>query len=94
MKLWWPHTEALIASLLGYQLTRDPRLLQIFKKVFKYTFLHFPDPVDGEWFGYLNRQGVVSHTFKGGPYKGCFHLPRCLYLCEKILDQLLEDTGA
>ncbi|XP_041037407.1 N-acylglucosamine 2-epimerase [Carcharodon carcharias] len=92
MKLWWPHAEALVAFLLGYQVSRDPRLLQLFKKVFNYTFTHFPDRENGEWFGYLNRQGTVSHTFKGGPYKGCFHLPRCLYLCEKILDSLLQDA--
>ncbi len=25
----------------------------------------------GEWFGYLDRAGVVSQRFKGGPYKVC-----------------------
>ncbi|XP_069785283.1 N-acylglucosamine 2-epimerase [Narcine bancroftii] len=91
MKLWWPHTEALVAFLLGYQVSRDPQMLDCFRQVFQYTFSHFPDPEHGEWYGYLNRQGDVTHTFKGGPYKGCFHLPRCLYLCETILDDLLAE---
>ena len=43
----------------------------------------------GEWAGYLDRQGRVKMDFKGGPYKGCFHLPRALMLCENILHQLL-----
>uniref|UniRef100_UPI00398EA9DA N-acylglucosamine 2-epimerase n=1 Tax=Pristiophorus japonicus TaxID=55135 RepID=UPI00398EA9DA len=94
MKLWWPHTEALIAFLLGYQVSRDPRLLQTFNHIFDYTFAHFPDREHGEWYGYLNRQGTVTHTFKGGPFKGCFHLPRCLYLCEQILDSLLGEAQA
>lgn len=94
MKLWWPHTEALVALLLGYQLSRDSRLLQHFRQVFSWTFDHFPDGEHGEWFGYLSRQGSVTHTFKGGPYKGCFHLPRALYLCETILNTLLAETSS
>ena len=43
----------------------------------------------GEWAGYLDRQGRVKMDFKGGPYKGCFHLPRALMLCEDMLHQLL-----
>ena len=32
----------------------------------------FSDPQYGEWFGYLNQKGEVTHTFKGGPFKGKF----------------------
>ncbi|XP_067881740.1 N-acylglucosamine 2-epimerase isoform X2 [Heterodontus francisci] len=63
-----------------------------FQDVDGHSPTQFPDPEGGEWFGYLNRQGTVTHTFKGGPFKGCFHLPRCLYLCETILDNLLEES--
>lgn len=30
----------------------------------------FRDPEHGEWFGYLNRDGTVALTIKGGPFKG------------------------
>lgn len=30
----------------------------------------FRDPEYGEWFGYLNREGMVALTIKGGPFKG------------------------
>ena len=32
---------------------------------------HFSDRAsgNGEWFGYCDRQGNVTHPFKGGPYK-------------------------
>ncbi|XP_028669088.1 N-acylglucosamine 2-epimerase [Erpetoichthys calabaricus] len=89
MKLWWPHCEALIAFLMGYCETKDPNLLEKFTQLFQYTFSHFPDAVHGEWFGYLSRQGLVALDIKGGPFKGCFHVPRCLYMCEKLLDGLL-----
>ncbi|XP_053552039.1 N-acylglucosamine 2-epimerase [Bombina bombina] len=91
MKLWWPHSEALIAFLLGYQETKDPRLLENFQKVFDYVFSRFTDLEHGEWFGYLNREGKVALTIKGGPFKGCFHVPRCLYMCEEILSRLLKE---
>jgi len=50
----------------------------------------FSDKEHGEWFGYLSQQGEVSSRFKGGPWKGCFHVPRCLYLCEKLIQSLIK----
>ena len=44
----------------------------------------------GEWAGYLSREGKVKMDFKGGPFKGCFHVPRALMLCESILKQMLN----
>ncbi|XP_046308939.1 N-acylglucosamine 2-epimerase isoform X6 [Marmota monax] len=52
--------------------------------------LQFRDPEYGEWFGYLNREGKVALTIKGGPFKGCFHVPRCLAMCEEMLGALLS----
>ena len=43
----------------------------------------------GEWYGYLDERGSVTHKFKGGPYKGCFHVPRTLLMCEAILKRLV-----
>jgi N-acylglucosamine 2-epimerase len=85
MKLWWPHCEALYAHLLNYKLTGDENDLKAFHQVHEYAFKHFSDPEHGEWYGYLNRRGVVTHRFKGGPYKGCFHVPRALWLVWKNL---------
>ncbi|XP_017260260.1 N-acylglucosamine 2-epimerase [Kryptolebias marmoratus] len=90
MKLWWPHCEALVAFLMAYSQTRKPELLHRFFQVYDYTFSHFPDSVSGEWFGYLTQEGKVALDFKGGPFKGFFHVPRCLLMCEQILDDLLN----
>ena len=90
MKLWWPHNEAMIAFLMAYQHDGESKHIEAFHKVACYAFEKFSDNQHGEWFGYLSQQGVVSSQFKGGPWKGCFHVPRCLYLCEKIIKNLLK----
>lgn len=38
MKLWWPHSEAMIAFLMGYSDSGDPALLHLFYQVAEYTF--------------------------------------------------------
>ncbi len=87
-KLWWVHIETLIAMIKGYNLTGDPRCLEWFERVHDYVWSHFRDPQWPEWFGYLNRRGEVLLTLKGGKWKGCFHVPRGLYQCWQVLEQL------
>lgn len=87
-KLWWVHVEALIATLKGYQLTKDEHCLQWFIKIHDYSWQHFNDPENGEWFGYLKRDGSPLNQLKGGKWKGCFHVPRGLFYCMNILDEL------
>ena len=87
-KLWWVHIETLIAMIKGYHLTGDPHCLEWFERVHDYVWSHFRDPQWPEWFGYLNRRGEVLLTLKGGKWKGCFHVPRGLYQCWQVLEQL------
>ncbi|MDE5611301.1 MAG: AGE family epimerase/isomerase [Odoribacter sp.] len=87
-KLWWVHIETLISMLKGYQLTGSQECLKWFEKVHEYVWSHFVDAEYPEWYGYLNRQGEVLLPLKGGKWKGCFHVPRGLYQCWQILEQL------
>ena len=90
-KLWWPHTEALIAFLMAYEKTGEEEMWTRFQMVAEYTMSHFKDQKrGGEWYGYLSRKGKVTHNFKGGPYKGCFHVPRSLWMCVKILEGMCQ----
>ncbi|MCK5795279.1 MAG: AGE family epimerase/isomerase, partial [Anaerolineales bacterium] len=84
-KLWWVHVESLVALSMAWRLTGNKKCLDWFMLVHEYTWSHFSDPANGEWFGYLNRQGKVLLYLKGGKWKGCFHLPRALYMCWKQL---------
>ena len=88
-KLWWPHTEAMIAFLMAYEKTGDKEMWSRFQKVAEYAITHFKDQKrGGEWYGYLNREGKITRQFKGGPYKGCFHVPRALWMCIRILEKI------
>lgn len=87
-KLWWVHLEAMVATLKGYDLTRNEKMAEWFMKLHEYTMSRFPDPEFGEWYGYLNRQGEVLLPLKGGKWKGCFHVPRGLYQISTLMDKL------
>ncbi|MBC7745938.1 MAG: AGE family epimerase/isomerase [Flavobacterium sp.] len=87
-KLWWVHVEAIVSLLKGYYHTGDIRCWEWFEKIHAYAWQHFADKKNGEWFGYLNRQGEVLFQAKGGKWKGCFHVPRALYQGWKTLDAI------
>ena len=85
MKFWWPHNEAIIATLLAFHLTGEEKYADWHEQVHQWAYRHFPDPDHGEWFGYLDRTGRITSTLKGGLWKGPFHLPRMQLLCARIL---------
>ncbi|MDL5510509.1 AGE family epimerase/isomerase [Arenibacter sp. M-2] len=87
-KLWWVHLESLVALAKAYQHSRNEKVFKWYQKVHNYTWNNFPDADNGEWFGYLNRQGKSLNTLKGGKWKGCFHVPRSLYQCWKCFEQI------
>ena len=79
MKFWWPHNEAILATLLAWKLTGEARYAELHRRVHDWSFARFPDPECGEWYGYLRRDGSVSSRVKGSVFKGPFHLPRMLW---------------
>ncbi len=90
MKLWWPHDEILIASLMLYRDTGGEKYLDWFEKTLDYCKAHFSDPEYGEWYGYLRRDGLPTMpSTKGSTFKGPFHLPRMLCMCDRMLSELL-----
>lgn len=91
MKLWWPHTEAIYALILAFRLTGDNKWIDWLEKVHKYTFDHFVDQLNGGWFGYCDRYGNLTHTCKGGNYKGFFHVPRALLFSIQEIDKCLNE---
>lgn len=86
MKLWWPHNETVIGSLMFYLHTGNEKYKEIFDKVCDYAFAHFSDREYGEWFGYLRRDGKPTEPpCKGHTYKGPFHVMRMLAKCIVML---------
>lgn len=89
MKFWWPQCETIIASLYAYLATGDEKYLYRHERISEWTYAHFPDDSEGEWYGYLHRDGTVAQPAKGNLYKGPFHIPRMMIkgymLCKEIL---------
>ncbi len=92
-KLWWVHIETLITMLKGYRLTGNKKCLEWFERVHQYVWTHFTDKEYPEWYGYLNRRGEVLLPLKGGKWKGCFHVPRGLFQCWRLLEELSENEA-
>ncbi len=91
MKLWWPHNEIMIASLMAYRDTGNEYYADWFFKTLDYCKEHFADPQYGEWYGYLRRDGLPTEpSTKGSTFKGPFHLPRMLSMTDKMLDEILS----
>ena len=90
MKFWWPHNEAITATLLAWRLTSDAKYAAWHQQAHDWAFDHFPDRQHGEWFGYLHRDGTPSVMLKGNLWKGPFHLPRMLWYCSALLEEAEE----
>lgn len=87
-KLWWVHAEALVALLMACRQTGRDDFARWFEKIHEYTWKNFHDAEFGEWFGYLSRGGEPTLQLKGGKWKGCFHVPRAIWMCWQILEEL------
>jgi N-acylglucosamine 2-epimerase len=92
MKLWWPHNEAIYATLLAFYLTGDNKYEQWHKKIHDWAYAHFPDTKNGGWFGYLHRDGSLSVSLKGNMWQGPFHLSRMQLYCWKLLEEMRDSA--
>jgi N-acylglucosamine 2-epimerase len=91
MKVWWSQAEGLAATALAAHATGDQTFLDWHKQIRHWTLSRFPDPVYGEWHGYLLRTGIVSKHLKGNMWKGPFHIPRSLLISARALDAIIKN---
>ena len=94
MKFWWPQNEAIVATLMAYQVTGDEKYARWHQMIHDWTYARFPDPKYGEWFGYLHSDGRISVPLKGNMWKGAFHIPRMQWKCWQILRQIKQSRSA
>ena len=91
MKLWWPHDEILISSMMLYRDTGKEEYLDWFYKTLDYSRTYFADDEYGEWYGYLRRDGKPTEPpCKGSTFKGPFHLPRMLSTVDLMITEILN----
>ena len=89
MKFWWPHNEAVLATLFAYRATGDDKYARWHQQVHDWAHQHFADEEHGEWYGYLHRDGRISVPLKGNIWKGPYHLPRMQFVCWQVLNTML-----
>jgi N-acylglucosamine 2-epimerase len=94
MKLWWPHTESLYATLLAYEYCGEDWCLEWHQRIHNYSFEHYPMRHYGEWTQKLDRYGAVVQDALFLPVKDPFHLPRALIYCIEVLTRLVENESA
>jgi len=87
-KLWWPHTESLVATLLAFEHTGDERFLAWHERVRDYAYRTYPNAADGEWFQKMDRRGRRITETLVLPVKDPFHLPRALIVSLECLARL------
>ena len=91
MKLWWPHNEILISSMMLYRDTGKEEYLDWFYKTLDYCKTYLADEEYGERYGYLRRDGKPTMPpCKGSTFKGPFHLPRMLTMVDTMIDEILN----
>ena len=87
VKAWWPHTEALYALLLAWELTGERWCLEWYERMHEWSFAHFAMPETGEWRQRCDRAGNPMDEFIALPVKDPFHLPRAATLIVELLQQ-------
>lgn len=91
-KLWWPHVEAIYATLLVYELTGEPWSLEWFHRVSDWSWSHFPAG-NGEWHQRLTREGKPTTELIALPVKDPFHLPRGAMLVMQLMEGAKNARG-
>ncbi len=87
-KLWWPHTEALYATLLAFEHCREPWCIEWHERIRQWSYAHYPVAAHGEWRQKLDRQGHELTETLFLPVKDPFHLPRALLYSIDVLTRL------
>jgi len=91
VKAWWPHTEALYALMLAYEVSREAWCLDWYWRVHDWAFAHFPDRAHGEWVQRLTRDGKPMAEVIALPVKDPFHLPRAVIYLLDVLGRLAAE---
>lgn len=86
-KIWWPHAEALYATLLAYKTTDDSTFDSMHAKLFEYVFRTFPNPdrTIGEWVQIRDRHGAPLDKCVALPVKDPYHILQDVLLIIELL---------
>jgi len=89
-KLWWPHSESLLALMLAIEISGDAYWMEWFDKIHDYSFRTFSDEENGEWMQRLDRAGKPTSKTLVLPVKDPFHLPRAIMFVIESLERQIN----
>lgn len=93
-KRWWDQAELLVATLVVYQWTREPRYLAAFGRQFDWVWAHQIDHEGGDWFEVTAwRDGRPLSLVKGHEWKDPYHGARALMEVSRGLGALLSPVA-
>jgi len=91
-KHWWPQAEAVVGFLNAWQIGGKPQHLDAALRAWEFIEAKVIDPVHGEWFALLDRNGHVMPDYpihpeshKIGPWKCPYHNARA---CMEVMRRL------
>jgi mannobiose 2-epimerase len=88
-KEWWPQAESVIALLNAYSITTDKKYLSYAIRLLEYIDNIFSDPIDGEWYDSVTREGL---PYKEKPkvhfWKSLYHNVRYCIETSQYLQRL------
>jgi mannobiose 2-epimerase len=85
-KHWWPQAEAMIGLVNAYEMTGYDSYLEKAWQVWQFTKNKIVDPINGEWFFRVNREGwPYEKEDKAGLWKCPYHNSRaCLEIIRRM----------
>jgi len=92
-KIWWVQAEGLYTLALSALLTENERHFEYFLKLHQFCKDYFSDPMYGEWYSILHRDGSILNDRKGFELKGFYHVPRSVMQLTLLFDKYVETDG-
>jgi mannose/cellobiose epimerase-like protein (N-acyl-D-glucosamine 2-epimerase family) len=77
-KIWWVQAEALVSALAMYELTREPRYVDVFARTWEFVNTKQTDWASGEWHEAVEPDGRPRRSNKAHPWKAGYHNGRAL----------------
>ena len=90
----WPQAEALVGLLDAYEITGREDYLQLCIGVFQYIQRYIIDPLNGEWFLRVDKQGSPMGDEKIGYWKCPYHNARACMEVNQRIERILEKSNA
>jgi cellobiose epimerase len=92
-KTWWVQAEAIVSALYMYELTRDPKYVEVFRKTYDFIDKYQTDWTVGEWHPTVTPDLQVRGG-KANIWKGGYHNGRAMLECLALLRSLASGSSA